>query len=784
MHIQHITELFALNGGAFITEAYRNLLKREPDEHGMVYYLGRLAQGHSKETVIAQLARSNECRPHHEIVGLKQLIREDRFTKSWLRIFIRRPKIEKILESINFNVTQITEIFENSGTDNVLKKVLKADQGIFNLDPKNLFINKAEIQKTYDDENIISPDASPKQWSNLELSHQIKHANNCFNAVDLHVAIPSYEDYKVLESCIRSIFEHGTGKVNRIIISDDCSTSIEHISYLRNLQSDSANPIPIDVHFKKQNGGFSANVNNCLSKIPENSDVLLLNSDTEITEHAIEAMTSVARTSLAIVGARLLYPDGRIQHGGGFRNFNEPSWFEHLYRGFQEDHEPALVSSNCMFCTGAALYIPSELRKNIGVFDENFKMGFEDVDYCLRAWEKRHPVVYCGTAKIIHHESATRGKSNSSREIDSKSYFWEKYDSFFNKRIVRDNNGNVRVIFVLKDTGVGGGHRVIFNYANYLCANAFTVEIWALSDAPLWFALNQNIIFRTFESFDCLETELSPIEAIKIATWWETAMPVWRASFFKGLPVWLAQDFEISYYKNRDTYNEMRCFASYRPEFVYIVNYKWLKKLFNEEMFFRVNYVGLAIDSETFFDKKRARTPNSVLVCARGEPLKGFSFSKEIIKILLKNGFYVTAYGGDSSLVEDLIGINFIKNPSDALLSELYNAHCYFLQTSIHEGFSLPPIEAMNCGCIPVVTEAHGNIEYIKNNYNCIVIDRNLDRTVDVFSKLNYYELITQIRPGMDITSNDYNWSKRLPMLNNLLTSIADHGVYGKTSFL
>jgi hypothetical protein len=96
MPIQHITELFALDERAFIAKAYRNLLKREPDEHGMAYYLGRLAQGHGKAAVIAQLALSPECRPLDEIKGLKKLVADERRAQHWLwRLFGQRQRLEQ-----------------------------------------------------------------------------------------------------------------------------------------------------------------------------------------------------------------------------------------------------------------------------------------------------------------------------------------------------------------------------------------------------------------------------------------------------------------------------------------------------------------------------------------------------------------------------------------------------------------------------------------------------------------------------------------------------------------
>lgn len=100
MSIENIYELCALEGAEFVTEVYRNLLGREPDEHGLAYYLGRLALGYGKEEVVAQIASSPECRPHDEIVGLKALISRARRLRHWFwRMFGHRDRWEKALKS-------------------------------------------------------------------------------------------------------------------------------------------------------------------------------------------------------------------------------------------------------------------------------------------------------------------------------------------------------------------------------------------------------------------------------------------------------------------------------------------------------------------------------------------------------------------------------------------------------------------------------------------------------------------------------------------------------------
>ena len=53
---------------------------------------------------------------------------------------------------------------------------------------------------------------------------------------------------------------------------------------------------------------------------------------------------------------------------------------------------------------------------------------------------------------------------------------------------------------------------------------------------------------RSFPDYDELVAALAPLEAIKVATWWKTATPVWRASVVNGIPVYFVQDIETSYY--------------------------------------------------------------------------------------------------------------------------------------------------------------------------------------------------------------------------------------------
>lgn len=97
--IQYIYELFIYDDQEFIIMAYRTLLNREPDPHGMNYYLGRLRMGYGKASIIVQLANSPETRPHDNIKGLGNLIKEEQQANHWfLGIFTRRQRAERLMQ--------------------------------------------------------------------------------------------------------------------------------------------------------------------------------------------------------------------------------------------------------------------------------------------------------------------------------------------------------------------------------------------------------------------------------------------------------------------------------------------------------------------------------------------------------------------------------------------------------------------------------------------------------------------------------------------------------------
>ena len=303
---------------------------------------------------------------------------------------------------------------------------------------------------------------------------------------------------------------------------------------------------------------------------------MLLNSD--VVAHAgwLEALQHAAYVHGAgITGGQLLYPDDTIQFGGMVRNGAHPQWFDHRFRGRRADRAPeAQVMQATLAVTGACMYVTRATLDALGELDEGFEMAFEDVDYCLRAWDAGLRVLYVPAASLTHHESKTRGHAQGPRELRSQARFWARWGDWLDRRDVSAGDGRLRIVYVTQDTGVGGGHRVIFTHLNGLAERGHDVELWTLAEqGPDWFDLRVPV--RSFPDYPALAAALAPLDAIKVATWWETSAWVWEASVRRGIPVYWVQDIETSYYAGSPE-RQAEVIASYRPGFTYFAGSQWI----------------------------------------------------------------------------------------------------------------------------------------------------------------------------------------------------------------
>ncbi len=610
-------------------------------------------------------------------------------------------------------------------------------------------------------------------------------------AVD--VVIPSYRDAEHVRTLVRSIEKTVRKGMARVIVADDCSGE-QHLAALRAIDG-------IDVLVESErNSGFAANANRGIAASDPERDVVVLNSDIEARPAWLECLQYGAyghEGGAGIVGGQLQYPDGRIQFGGTVRNRDQPQWFDHRYRFKPSGWGPADAPSVALAVTGACMYVRREAIERIGVFDERYAMAYEDVDWCLRAWQAGLRVLYFPSAQLVHHESVTRGAELGERERDSQRLFWERWSSFFDARdtsLVQAPGGSeqpelapgpadgaqptsgaararkpLQIVYVTEDTGVGGGHRDIFEHLDRLAARGHDVALYTLGSAPEWFELRAPV--HSFEDYSALGEALAELDAIKVATWWMTAAPVWRASIPRGLPVYFVQDIETSYYPDHERARHA-VLDSYRPEFRYMTISSWNRERLRE-LDLDAELIPPGIDLENFRPRPEiARRDDMVLALGRTNPLKNLPLTLAGWRALSQPRPELCLFGIEPELARD--GVRYVDSPSDERVNELFCEATVFIQTSLHEGFALPPLEAMATGAAVVCTDAHGNRDFCVDGVNCLMPEPTPAAVAGALQRLlSDPELRAQLgRAGMQ-TAQEYAWERRIDALESFFERVA-----------
>jgi GT2 family glycosyltransferase len=577
------------------------------------------------------------------------------------------------------------------------------------------------------------------------------------------IVIPSYRDARLVARAVAAIRRTTPRDRIRIVVADDASGS-EHLAALRAIEG-------IEVVAGQTNQGFSANVNRGLAVAPASDDVVLLNSDVVAMRDWLACLQHAASHGRrpGIVAARLLYPDNRIQYAGTIRNPTAPEWFDHRYRFKPADWGPANVPGPTLAATGACMYITAAARRDIGLFDENLPMGFEDVDYGLRAWCAGHEVHYAPQAVLHHQESATRGHAQGERELASQRAFWTKWGSFFGPRPVAAPGGGLRIVYVTQDTVVGGGHRLVFEHLNRLAARGHEVALWTLDSPPDWFALRCPV--RSFADYDALEAELAPLDAIKVATWWNTAATVWRASLVHGRGAYYVQDIETSYYPD-DPDARHAVLASYRPELRYLTESDWNRQQLHE-LGVEAALVLPGLDHETYRPLDGvARRDDVVLAIGRSNPLKNLDLTLAAWRRLPEPRPQLRLFGIEPELAGEP-GVTYVTAPSDAEVNRMLNEATVFVQTSRHEGFCLPALEAMAAGTAVVCTDAHGNRDFCADGVNCLMPAAD---AASVSAALGRAITDPALRAGLGeagaATAAEYEWDRRIDTLEQVLAAM------------
>ncbi|MCW2004555.1 GT2 family glycosyltransferase/glycosyltransferase involved in cell wall biosynthesis [Xanthomonas arboricola] len=249
------------------------------------------------------------------------------------------------------------------------------------------------------------------------------------------VVIPVYNQIAHTLACLRALAAHPPALGIEIVVVDDGSsdataTNLPHVQGLH-------------YHQRARNGGFIAACNDGIG-LARGDYVVLLNNDTVPQPGWLDRLigTFTAHPSAGLVGAQLVYPDGRLQESGGVVFGDGSAW---SYGRFESAEDPRYAYVRQMdYCSGAAIALPRALLQTLGGLDRRYMPAYyEDTDLAFAVRAAGHSVLVQPASVVVHDEGTSNGTDTrtgvKAYQVRNRSVFAEKWQQVLQAQLPVDS---------------------------------------------------------------------------------------------------------------------------------------------------------------------------------------------------------------------------------------------------------------------------------------------------------------------------------------------------------
>ena len=239
------------------------------------------------------------------------------------------------------------------------------------------------------------------------------------------IVIPVWNKWEYTWKCLMALSAHTRDVAHEVIVIDNASSDDTEVALplLENLR----------VHRNDSNLGFAKACNQGAA-MARGKYLLFLNNDTEVQAGWLAPMVAEADgdAEVALVGSKLLYPDGTIQHGGVVFSYAGPEPITPLHLHCRQPAAASQQRLELRAVTAACMLARSEVFREVGGFDEGFVNGGEDVDLCLRVGRSGRKIIFTPLSVVLHHESVSDGRFRfAAANADRLNNLWiDRFDAF------------------------------------------------------------------------------------------------------------------------------------------------------------------------------------------------------------------------------------------------------------------------------------------------------------------------------------------------------------------
>lgn len=289
--------------------------------------------------------------------------------------------------------------------------------------------------------------------------------------------IPNKDEVESLKKCLASIQK--SDYTNYEVIIAENNSNEDTFSYYRTIAPEEQEQNGVRQMTGALSGGqrilvavwkegFNySKLNNFGASHAKGDYLVLMNNDIELmgTGTLRELLGTCQRNDVGIVGAKLYYPDDTVQHAGIVVGIggNARGIGSNMFNGLQGERSGYLHKASLQMdysaVTAALLMVKKEIYNNVGGFEEELAVAFNDVDFCLKVRREGFLVVYNPYAKAYHYESKSRGAEDTpekaarfQREIEYMRNHWiyilkngdpyynPNFSSVYNNYSLKDNS--------------------------------------------------------------------------------------------------------------------------------------------------------------------------------------------------------------------------------------------------------------------------------------------------------------------------------------------------------
>jgi GT2 family glycosyltransferase len=286
----------------------------------------------------------------------------------------------------------------------------------------------------------VEPGKLPGHFRVRHSLHGNPRVSLCILTHDISAEVEGRGRINLVEHFVQSIAAKTDYKNYEIVICDDANLSARTKSALQGINYRLAS-------FNSRGKPFNyAAKANFAVKQAKTEHLVMLNDDMEVIsqEWLAALLEFTQQPEIGVAGARLLFPDNRVQHVGVAIGVN--SGATHLYHNYPADFVGyngfTHIIRNYSAVTGACLATRKEVVERAGGFEERLAIDYNDIDFCLAVREKGYRIVYTPYAELYHFEgrSAPRYVQNP-QEVEFFRRKWAKYlehDPYYNPNLTRN----------------------------------------------------------------------------------------------------------------------------------------------------------------------------------------------------------------------------------------------------------------------------------------------------------------------------------------------------------